>query len=263
MKPRALLVAVSMAGLVTVAFSPARAAQDAAQDEPTETSPRPAHAERTSGAVAPLRRVTLGRSTRGRRISALELAGRDSRSGEILVVGCIHGNECAGGRVTRLLASLRRQARSDVWLVHDLNPDGSTRGSRQNARGVDLNRNFPVGWRAGGKPWDPYYPGTRPLSEPETRAIARLILRIRPKTTIWFHQPQAVVRAWGKSIGAARRYAQLSGEPFRALRWPPGAATSWQNRRFARASSFVVELPPGPLSRAAARRHAFAILALG
>jgi protein MpaA len=259
MKPRALLVLVGMVGLVAVAFSPARAAQD----EPTETSPRPAHAERTSGAAAPLRPVTLGRSSRGRRISAFELAGRDARSGKILVVGCIHGNECAGSRVTRLLASLRRQARSDVWLVHDLNPDGSARRSRQNARGVDLNRNFPAGWRAAGKPWDPYYPGTRPLSEPETRAIARLIRRIRPETTIWFHQPQGIVRAWGESIAAARSYARLSGERFRELRWPPGSATHWQNRRFAGTSSFVVELPPGPLPRAAARRHALAIVSLG
>ena len=178
------------------------------------------------------------------------------------MVGCIHGNECAGIRVTRLLASLRRQARADVWLVHDLNPDGSARGTRQNARGVDLNRNFPAGWRAAGQPWDTYFPGRRPLSEPETRAIAGLILRIRPETTIWFHQPQGVVRAWGRSTPAARRYARLAGHPFRALRRPPGSATSWQNRRFAGASSFVVELPPGPLPPAAARRHASAILAL-
>jgi murein peptide amidase A len=263
MKPRALLFVACMVCMATVAFSPARAAQD----EPTETLLRPAQAERASGVVSPLRRVALrrvrlGRSSRGRPIWALELSGRDTRRGAILVVGCIHGNECAGIRVTRLLASLRRKGRSAVWLVHDLNPDGRALGSRQNARGVDLNRNFPAGWRARGKPWDPYYPGRRPLSEPETRAIARLILRIRPETTIWFHQPQGLVRAWGKSITAARRYAQLSGEPFRARRWPPGSATRWQNRRFAGASSFVVELPPGPLARAAALRHAFAVLAL-
>jgi murein peptide amidase A len=254
MTPRAFLVVVGMVGLVTVAFSPARAAQEAAS--------QPVAGERTNVVVPPLRQVTLGRSVRGRRIAALNLAGRDSESGEILIVGCIHGNECAGTRVTRLLASLRRQARSAVWLVHDLNPDGSARGTRQNARGVDLNRNFPAGWHSRGKPWDRYYPGTRPLSEPETRAISGLIRRIRPETTIWFHQPQHVVRAWGRSIAAARRYARLSGEPFRRLRWPPGSASHWQNRRFADGSSFVVELPPGPLPRAAARRHAFAILAL-
>jgi murein peptide amidase A len=249
---------VVLVGLAAVAYSPA----PAAQDEPTATSPRAAHAESTSRAAAPPRRITIGRSSRGRPISALELAGSGSRSGAILVVGCIHGNECAGTRVTRLLASLRRRARSDVWLVHDVNPDGSARGTRQNARGVDLNRNFPAGWRAAGKPWDTFYPGRRPLSEPETRAIADLILRIRPETTIWFHQPQGIVRAWGRSIAAARRYARLSGEPYRSLHRPPGSATTWQNRRFAGASAFVVELPPGPLPRAAARRHASAILAL-
>ena len=233
-------MAAGVAVLAAGAFSPARAA--AARD----------------GA----RRIEIGRSSLGRPIPALELVGAGPRSGAMLVVGCIHGNECAGTGVTRLLASLRRQARSDLWLVHDLNPDGSARGTRQNARGVDLNRNFPAGWRAAGKPWDTFYPGRRPLSEPETRAIAGLIRRIRPQTTVWFHQPQGIVRAWGRSIPAARRYARLSGEPFRALRRPPGSATNWQNRRFADGSSFVVELPPGPLSRAAARRHASAILAL-
>jgi murein peptide amidase A len=249
---------VVLVGLAAVAFSPA----PAAQGEQTEATPQAAHAESTSRGAAPPRRVAIGRSSRGRPISALELAGSGSRSGATLVVGCIHGNECAGIRVTRLLESLGRRTRSDLWLVHDLNPDGSARGTRQNARGVDLNRNFPAGWRAAGRPWDTFYPGRRPLSEPETRAIASLIRRIRPETTIWFHQPQTVVRAWGRSIAAARRYARLSGEPFRALRWPPGSATRWQNRRFTGASSFVVELPPGALPRAAARRHASAILAL-
>ena len=258
MKRHALLVLAGVVALATVAFSPARAAHD----QTPELSPLGDHAERASGAVTPLRRVTLGRSSRGRAIRALEIGGRDARRPEVLVVGCIHGNECAGTRVTRLLESLRRQARSDIWLVHDLNPDGRISGRRQNARGVDLNRNFPAGWRARGKPWDLYYAGRRPLSEPETRAIARLILRIRPATTIWFHQPEGVVRAWGRSIAAARGYARLSGERFRALRWPPGSASNWQNRRFAGASSFVVELPSGRLPRAAARRHALAILAL-
>jgi protein MpaA len=258
-----LLAALGTVGVVTVAFALPRAAHDAAAGQPAEASPRLAATERAGGVATALRRVTLGRSSSGRSIRALELAGSDSRSRSILVVGCVHGNECAGSRVTRLLASLRRRAGSDVWLVHDLNPDGSARGRRQNARGVDLNRNFPAGWRAGGKPWDRFYAGRRPLSEPETRSIARLIRRIRPETTIWFHQPQGLVRAWGESVGAARGYARRVGVPFRALRWPPGSATRWQNRRFAGSSSFVVELPAGPLALAAARRHAYAILALG
>jgi hypothetical protein len=49
---------------------------------------------------------------------------------------------------------------------------------------------------------------------------------------------------------------------FRAIRWPRGTAPNWQNHRFPGTSSFVVELPAGPLTPAAANRHARAVLAL-
>jgi hypothetical protein len=49
---------------------------------------------------------------------------------------------------------------------------------------------------------------------------------------------------------------------FGAIRWPRGTAPNWQNHRFPGTSSFVVELPPGRLTAAAAARHAHAVLAL-
>ena len=207
----------------------------------------------------PQRRVRIGRSTRGRPIMAFR-AGDTRSENKALVVGCIHGNECAGTAVTRLLA--RSSPAVDLWVVSNLNPDGFALGRRQNAQGVDLNRNFPSEWRAGGRPGDPEYPGSRPLSEPETRAAARLIRRIRPSVTIWFHQPQSLVRAWGPSMPAARRYARLAGMRFYAIRWPHGTAPNWQNHRFPGSSSFVVELPAGPLAPEAANRQARAVLAL-
>jgi protein MpaA len=207
----------------------------------------------------PQRRVRIGRSARGQPIMAVR-AGDVGSESKALVVGCIHGNECAGTAVTRILA--RSSPPVDLWVVSNLNPDGFALGRRQNARGVDLNRNFPSEWRAGGRPWDPEYPGPRPLSEPETRAAVRLMRRIRPSVTIWFHQPQALVRAWGPSRPAARRYARLAGMRFRAIRWPRGTAPNWQNHRFPGTSSFVVELPAGPLTPGAANRQARAVLAL-
>jgi protein MpaA len=207
----------------------------------------------------PERGVRIGRSARGRPIRAFRAGDTTSRT-RALVVGCIHGNECAGTAVIRILA--RSSPAVDLWVVSNLNPDGFALGRRQNARGVDLNRNFPSEWRAGGRPWDPEYPGPRPLSEPETRAAARLIRRIRPSVTIWFHQPQALVRAWGPSRPVAREYARLAGMRFRAIRWPRGTAPNWQNHRFPSRSSFVVELPAGSLTRAAANRQARAVLTL-
>lgn len=207
----------------------------------------------------PSARVRLGRSTQGKRIEAVRV-GDPAGTQRVLVVGCIHGNECAGTAVTRIL--VRSAPTFDLWVVPNLNPDGLAIGRRQNGRGVDLNRNFSSEWKPGGQPWDPEYPGPRPLSEPETRAAARLIRRIRPDFTIWFHQPQALVRAWGPSVPAGRRYARLAGMRFRAIRWPAGTAPNWQNHRFRGTSAFVVELPAGSLSPAAAARHARAVLAL-
>ena len=179
----------------------------------------------------------LGRSVEGRPIDVVHVAGTGKR---ILVVGCIHGNECEGIEVTRLLA--RSHSTADLWLVHQLNPDGYARRSRMNGHGVDLNRDFLA------------------VTQRETRIARKLILRLRPDVTLWFHQPQAVVRAWGRSRTAARRYARLAGVPYRALAWPPGSASRWQNE--IGQISFVVELPAGELADAAARRYADAVLRL-
>jgi protein MpaA len=206
-------------------------------------------------------RHPLGHSAFGRPIVAYE-TGNPFSSARVLVVGCIHGNETAGMAVTRRLLAVAPPRRVDLWIVPNLNPDGRALGVRQNGRGVDLNRNFSAGWRPNGVRWDPEYPGPRPFSEPESRIAKALILNIRPTVTIWFHQPQAVVRGWGQSIPMARRYARLAGAPYRTLPAPNGAATRWQSQRFPGTSAFVVELPPGPLSRSAARRYAAAVLSL-
>jgi murein peptide amidase A len=203
----------------------------------------------------------LGRSVDGRPIRAFRLG--DPRSPRrLLVVGCIHGDECAGTRITLALLNDPFGIRAGVWVVQDLNPDGFAAGRRQNAHGVDLNRNFPAGWRRIGSPGSPQWSGPRPFSEPETRIARDLVERIRPDVTIWFHQHADLVRAWGPSIPVARRYARLVGLPFRRLPWLAGTAPNWQNHRFPGTSSFVVELPAGALDNAAARRYARAIVAL-
>ena len=202
----------------------------------------------------------IGHSSQGRPIRAVAY-GRPDAVRTVLLVGCIHGDECEGIKITRRVAgAVPRVAR--IVIVHQLNPDGFRLGVRQNGRGVDLNRNFASEWIPIGTRWHPEYSGPRPWSEPETRVARRLIERIRPDITIWYHQPQAIVRAWGQSRPAARRYAQYAGEPYRSIRWPNGTAPNWQNHRFAGTSAFVVELPAGVLSTASVERHARAVLRL-
>ena len=132
---------------------------------------------------------------------------------KILVFGCIHGNECEGIDVTRRLARGPIPADLDLWIVHNLNPDGHRLGVRQNGRGVDLNRNFASEWTRREQRWDPEYSGPRPWSERETRIARQLILRVRPDVTIWYHQPQTLVRAWGRSRREGAALRALAGEP--------------------------------------------------
>jgi protein MpaA len=204
---------------------------------------------------------TFGHSVQGRALHAHRL-GDPGSNHKVLIVGCIHGSEPAGIAVTRKLVRRAPPYDFDLWVVHTVNPDGQRLGVRQNARGVDLNRNFGSEWIPIGQRWDPEYSGPYPWSEPETRAVRRLVLRVRPDITIWFHQPQTLVRAWGQSVSAARTYARYAGMIFRRIRWPHGTAPNWQNHRCPGTSSFVVELAPGALSDRRAARHARAVMRL-
>ena len=198
----------------------------------------------------------IGRSVRGRPLRAWRLGNPRSKR-HVLVVGCIHGTECAGMAITERLVHIGGPSTTDIWVIPNLNPDGLARGTRQNAHGVDLNRNFGAMWRPIGKPGSWQYSGRQPFSEPETRAARALILRLQPSVTIWFHQPQALVRAWGPSEPTARLFARLTGARYRSLPWLAGTAPNWQNHLGQ--NSFAVELLPGPLTPLDGDRYARAI----
>jgi protein MpaA len=202
----------------------------------------------------------LGQSVRGRTIIAFH-SGGDTGS-RVLVFGSIHGDETAGIPIARRLIDDPAVARSDIWIVPDLNPDGTALHRRQNGDGIDLNRNFPYRWQpiGDGGPFD--YPGPRPLSEPESQFAARLILALHPSVTIWFHQALRVVDRSGGSVAIERQFSRLVGLPLRRLARYPGSGPTWQNHRFPGSTSFVVELPAGRLSRAAVDRYTHAVVRL-
>jgi protein MpaA len=199
----------------------------------------------------------IGRSVDGRAIVA-ERSGDPASDRHVLVVGSIHGDEPQGLRIVKRLRDryADRLRGIDLWTIDTVNPDGLAGGSRGNAHGVDLNRNF-------GHDFDPtldggYESGPHPFSEPESRAVRRLSRRVRFDLAIWYHQP------WGETLvpcnesgRVARRYARLSGlenrdgcDPYLA-----GTAVGWQHHGLGTAA-FVVELGGGTLSDAQVRRHA-------
>jgi N-acetylmuramoyl-L-alanine amidase len=202
--------------------------------------------------------TVIGRSAEGRPIRAVRVGSPRARV-EVLVVGAVHGNEPAGRAVVDRLRRIRPPRGTALWLIEDANPDGSAAGSRHNAAGVDLNRNFPYRWRHQD---GIYESGSGPASEPETQAIQRFVERERPRITLWYHQAlRMVVRSTGDPA-LERLYSRRSGLPRKRLPRYHGTAVSWQNTSFPGDTAFVVELPGGALPAAGARRHAGAALAL-
>src|SRR3954447_18820361 len=206
--------------------------------------------------VAALVTMVFGHSAQGRPLEVTRVGAADAPA-RVLVVGDVHGDEPAGEAI---VARLQR-ARVDgvaFWLVRTANPDGRARGTRQNARGVDLNRNFPYRWAPG--PRGTYYPGPRAASEPETRALMTLVRRVRPQLAVYYHQHMGItVRARGGDVAVEREYARRTGLPLRSLPNYHGTAVSWEDREVPGSTAFVVELRAGP---ADAPRHAGAVLAL-
>jgi protein MpaA len=206
--------------------------------------------------AAALASLVIGHSVQGREIRATRV-GDEGAAVNVLVVGDVHGDEPAGEAIVRRLRSQRVDGVT-FWLVRTANPDGRKAGTRQNARGVDLNRNFPWRWRSGGR--GTYFPGPKAGSEPETQAIMRLVRRVRPQLAIYYHQHLGItVRARGADPEVQREYARRTGLPLRSLPDYRGTAIGWENHLVRDGSAFVVELKAG---RAPVRKHVAAVLAL-
>ncbi|MBS1852640.1 MAG: DUF2817 domain-containing protein [Acidobacteria bacterium] len=110
-----------------------------------------------------------------------------------MIFGAFHNNEPASAAVVDLLREYltihpEEWAGRTIILVPVSNPDGVAAQSRLNARGVDLNRNFPDTWSRTALAVR-YNPGPRPASEPETRAIMQLVARFAPAKIVSLHQP--------------------------------------------------------------------------
>ena len=144
--------------------------------------------------------VLLGHSVQGRAIRGVEL-GHGPRW--VAVIGGIHqGNEANSTVLANLLHEHFRDNLAEIpdgvglAFLPDVNPDGAVAGTRANANGVDLNRNWDAGWQP-----DSYGPsglvpgggGTRPFSEPETRALAGYLVGRPFVAAIFLHSKGGLV----------------------------------------------------------------------
>lgn len=112
-----------------------------------------------------------------------------------LLIGGTHGDERATVDLLESFIAARLSAGlpAPVAILSLHNPDGHAVGSRYNARGVDLNRNFPHRWSPAAE--EPA--GVSPLSEPESRALHDFILERRPRKIVSLHWALSEIDADG------------------------------------------------------------------
>ena len=178
-----------------------------------------------------------------------------------LLTAAQHGEEADTALLARRLLE-RVPANASRWAVIPcLNPDGLLNGTRQNAAGVDLNRNFPAStWRSDAS--FTYPPGIAPArrvpanrtnrsspgahagSEPETQALMALVGRLQPPLVVDLHSPLELIFVRGDvSPEVTDGLARSAGLPVRhEFDGPsPGAFDDWLVERGVPALVYEVE----------------------
>lgn len=213
---------------------------------------------RSDQGTLPWTPVSWGRSHLGAALEVWRPAGRCP----LLVFAGIHGDEpettAALSRALRTLA----QPPTGCAVILAANPDGLVRGTRGNARGVELNRNFPTrDWRP-----DPVAhratldgprevllsPGERAGSEPETQALMALIDDLAPDAVVALHAPLGCIDDPGPSA-LGRWLAGRSGLPLTSgVGYPtPGSFGTWAAERGLTVVTYELPLAsPDDLTRA-------------
>jgi protein MpaA len=173
-----------------------------------------------TGKRALVRSMELGKSVEGRSIR-MHVFGEHGEV--VLIFGGIHGDEWMSQYVALclvdyLLGHDELYENRRVAVIATANPDGLFRLTRENVRGVDCNRNFPTGdWS---KHKIRFYPGPKPASEPETRAIMRAVNNLKPVRIVAIHgtlgEIPYCVNFDGPASNLAQAMAKHNGYPVMA-----------------------------------------------
>jgi protein MpaA len=187
----------------------------------------------------------IGKSVQGRDITAYRMGDPTGRP--VLLIGVIHGNEAKGVGITQLIRTMPTPPGIDLWVIDSINPDGQAANTRENANGVDLNRNVSWNWNYIPKSADNgQYSGEAPADQPETQALESFVNAIQPKVTIFWHQDANRVSPGGARPVIPDTFASIVGLTTASTPCTAGCtgtATQFVNHAVKGGTAFIVELP--------------------
>ena len=210
----------------------------------------------TAGAEEmPCRQFVYGTSEMGKEL-VCHVVGNEAAEKSLLMIFGVHGFEDDyphDGKVLRLIAEAiidHYEAAPDMlgdcclYIVPTANPDGLQDGKTQNgfgrcnAKGLDINRDFPVNWKK--RTDDRNKTGDEPFSTAEARAIRDLVEQIDPTWAMDVH-------GWINASYGDGRMAHTFAKPFKfSVKQPVsgGMLCSWLST--VTEEAIMLELPFSP-----------------
>jgi len=167
----------------------------------------------------------IGTSAEGRPVRARSLGHGVRR---VALIAGIHGDEIEGLRHVDEFVAICAEIDARVRLIEDVSPDGTARGTRHTASGVDPNRNWPAKNFTAAPTRGP-----RPLSEPEVAAAHADLGRFEPELVIVLHSTKRgpFVNFDGPARELAEIFARAAGAPWKVVAdmgyATPGSFGSW------------------------------------
>jgi hypothetical protein len=201
---------------------------------------------------------SIGKTLEGRNIYAIKISDNpesDETEPVILVNAMHHAREVMTPEITTdmveyLVTNYRSSdevtkwiENNEIWVIPMFNLDGNNkmwnensmwRKNTRNGHGVDINRNYPTGWKScngsSGSTFAQDYRGTAPGSEPETQAMMNFVASIKPVFNISYHSySEIVIYPFGcrpRKTPSEESVMDIGAEIGKKINYKPG--TAWE-----------------------------------